>query len=369
MSFQAKITFLKNYWRWLLAGALLGVIGLTGMILWLGGYQFRDPLFRGQPESQWIKNLKYRDDPQVEEWKGYGEAGVRVLVRGLENADRPLHRAYRKSYPRLVKSLRSWAPPPASDPTRATRLTIVSLLASLGGQADSAIPAMIRTLQIDDADEVRQSGITFFLSQPGVTCRCNRLSTSQKRALLPVLVRDLQNRNNAGLRQNAAIALNYFPEYRELITPALVLAMRDSDPMVRLHAAEALNHAAPADAQKVDATTQLVELSNAEDNQTAREAITALGHTGSQVELAVPALLRCLQSTNTGILCEAIWALEWSPPEFRTQKDKVIPALEALASRQDHVGKYAQVALDKWKKPPVIPQTSKTTKAAEVLEK
>jgi hypothetical protein len=239
----------------------------------------------------------------------------------------------------------------------------------MGSTADSAAPALIRTLQIDDADEVRQSAIGYFCAQPGASCLLNRLGATQKRALLPELVRDLQNRNNAGLRQNAAIALNYFPEYRELITPALVFALRDSDPFVRLHAAEALNHAAPADAQKADATAQLVELSNVEDDRTAKEAITALGHEGSHVELAVPALLRCLQSTNSSIVCEAIWALEWSPPEFRSQKDKVIPALTALALRKDHVGKYARAALDKWKKPPIMPQPAKAAKDAELLEK
>lgn len=74
-----------------------------------------------------------------------------------------------------------------------------------------------------------------------------------------------------------------------------------------------------------------------------------LGHSGSQPDMAVPALVECLQSTNTLIACEAVWALEWAPKEFQIYSDTLIPALRSATERRDSVGGYARVALVKWK--------------------
>jgi hypothetical protein len=92
----------------------------------------------------------------------------------------------------------------------------------------------------------------------------------------------------------------------------------------------------------------LISIAKNADDQVASTAVKALGHSGSQPDLAVPALVECLQSTNTLIGCEAVWALEWSGKEFDAYSDTIIPALMGAAQRKDNVCRYAKVALAKW---------------------
>src|SRR6267378_4203443 len=82
---------------------LVLVAGLAVPVLWFAGVTFgqSDPLFRGKPESEWIKSLKYWDDEQVKEWRTYGADGVQVLIRGLKRANHPGERAYRGLYRRM----------------------------------------------------------------------------------------------------------------------------------------------------------------------------------------------------------------------------------------------------------------------------
>src|SRR5437870_4916437 len=89
---------------------LLGfVAGLAALLLLISNLTtgLSDPLFRGKPESEWIKNLKYCDHDQVREWRSFGEEGVPVLVRGLERAYRngAIERIYRQAYCRIPRFL------------------------------------------------------------------------------------------------------------------------------------------------------------------------------------------------------------------------------------------------------------------------
>src|SRR3954469_19153663 len=85
--------------RWIVALLLIAIMAVTWGLL--ARARIPNPLFNGQRESDWIKNLKYLDDNQVAEWRTYGEVGVQVLVRGLQRADHPGQRAYR-TYFKLV---------------------------------------------------------------------------------------------------------------------------------------------------------------------------------------------------------------------------------------------------------------------------
>jgi HEAT repeat protein len=305
-------------------------------------------LFRGKPETEWIKNLKYWDDQQVKEWQGYGEEGVQVLIRGLQKANHPGERAYRRFYRLIPASIARWLPAPKNDSTQATRQCVVSLLSSLGTNATSATPVMLWAVTKDESDSVRQSALCYFNSSEDDNCILNKLPAGQKAALLPALLNAVQNSPNWGLRNNAALALRYYPEQQKVVAPVLLKALQDSQPQVRLLAAEALNRVNPEAARKAGITSILVAISKNPDDQIAFRAVAALGHAGSQPELAVPALIECLKSKNNLVACQAVWALEWSGKEFAAYSNTIVPALSNAAQRKDNVGWYAKNALARW---------------------
>jgi hypothetical protein len=119
----------KRKRRWIVVASLAFIAGVTGLVLWIShiSHVSHDLLFRGKPESEWIKHLKYSDNDQVKEWQGYGEEGIQVLIRGLKRANPPGERTYRKFNRRLPALLRKWLPAAKPDNTSSTRLCIVSL--------------------------------------------------------------------------------------------------------------------------------------------------------------------------------------------------------------------------------------------------
>lgn len=329
---------------------LVFAAGLSLLVLWFAGVTIggSDPLFRDKHESEWIKNLKYSDDEQVKEWRGYGEEGVQVLIRGLERANHPGQRAYRQLYRSLPGFLMRWVPSPKSDSTRSTRMCLASLLSSLGNDASNAMPVLIRTVVHDEAADVRQCAINFFTASEDDQCLLNHMPVDEKMKLLPGLLRALQDRSNWGLRNNAANALQWFPEQRGIVAPALVAALRDPQPQVRVLTAQALIRVDPGMAKKMGAAGVLTAISKDPDDQVAFRAVAAMKYFGSDPQSVVPALIESLKNTNTLVACEAVWVLEWAPPEFKSCRDAVVPALHKAAQRTDNVGGYARAALKRW---------------------
>lgn len=337
--------------RWIGGALALGGVGVTALILWFAGVSLgdSDPLFRGKPESEWIKNLKYWDAEQVKEWRGYGEEGVQVLIRGLEHADHPGERAYRQFCRRWPWSFARWLPTPKPDSTRSTRMCLVSLLSSLGNDARSATPIMIQALNSDEDDSVRQSTINFFTTSEDEKCLLNLLPAAEKQKLLPALIRGLQNTANWGLRNNAANALKWFPEEKKVVAPALVAALQDPQPQVRLLAAEALGRVDPDAAKKAGALSVVIAISKLPDDQVASRAVAALKFFPDEPEPAIRALIESLESTNSLVACQSVWSLEWPPDEYKRYADLVVPALQKAAARTNNVGSYARAALKRWK--------------------
>src|SRR2546425_7551624 len=220
--------------RGILLVALL--VGLLGGLTWLL-LPPRDPLFRGKPESEWIKGIDYNGgEEQTKQWHEFGPEGVRVLIRGLEKANRPIERAYRRIYPRTAPRLPGvlyrLLPAPRTDSTRRTRMCVVNLLGRLGQDAKLATPALARTLK-DENPFVRQIAITFFTHGEDENTLLNQLAEKERRKLLPDFIHAVEDKgDNWGLRNNAAIALKYYSEQREVVAPVLVKALKDPAPQV-----------------------------------------------------------------------------------------------------------------------------------------
>ena len=246
---MANFYALKNRKRIVFIALLVLVASVAAA--WLA-VRPRDPLFHGKPESYWMAHLSYRDDEQVRQWRQFGPDGVRVLVRGLEGADRPGDRIYRHVYHGMRRMLPDLMlrllPAPRMDLTRGTRMMVVGLLARLGNDAKLATPAMTRALKDEDPD-VRQLAITFFTEGEDDNAPLNRMDAETKGNLLPLFLQAMQDKKS-GVRNNAVIALRYYQEQAQMVAPVLVKALQDPDLQVRRVAADALKRVDAATAAK-----------------------------------------------------------------------------------------------------------------------
>ncbi len=214
----------------------------------------KDPLFRGKPESEWIANLSYGDDEQVQRWRDFGPEGVHVLVRALDGANRPADRFYRRVHRffagKMPAALMDRLPVPRMDLTRTTRMNVVALLARLSKDAKEATPTMARALG-DENPSVRQLAITFFTAGEDENCLLNQMPPAAKKRLLPDFVRLMQD-SSPGVRNNTAIALRYYPEEAKVVVPILRDALKDPVPKVQKLAADALRMIDPAALEKAE---------------------------------------------------------------------------------------------------------------------
>ena len=335
------------------SGAVVAVV-VIGAAFWFAHNAEDDPLFHNVPESYWIKDLAQDDRAQVEEWRRFGDGGIQVLVRGFEHATDRGGRLHRKLNWNAPNWLRGRLPDPPPDRGVETRHRIVSILWSLGEDAQSAAPAMARFAKDEENESVLQSIIGFFVTGED-NSMLNKISAAQRRQLVPVFIRAMQDPLLQNSRHNASIGLKYFKEDGQKLTPVLVAALTDSSPYVRLYAAEALNTIAPDAAKQNGAIAIIVHLVDSPDNQVATKAVRALKHPGTEIETATRTLIGYLESKNTEVACEAVWTLEWAPKEFHQFSDTIMPALRKASGRADTVGNYAKVALKRWEEKGTAP--------------
>lgn len=333
--------------NWMVAGLLCALPGAAGFFFWLDADRSEavDPLFRGKPESEWIKNLKYSDDEQVKEWRSYGEPGVQVLLRGLEHSNRRGERTYRQLHRRLPGWLARHLPSPKDDATRAMRMDIVALLSSLGDDAKSALPTMNQLLIQDEADSVRQLVINFYNSSEDEKCLLNRLSASEKNPLLPAFIRDAQNTENWGLRNNALISLGFYREQRNAVAPVLLRAIHDPQPQVVLVAGTSLNRVAPELITNAGLVKIVAGILANPDDQIAYRAAELLGRMKAEPPVAVPALITALKSSSQLVANDSASALL----AFNEPTNLILPALqEVVEGRQfpDWVKRRAQKKIE-----------------------
>jgi hypothetical protein len=328
-----------------ITAAGLVILMLAGLVWVCSPRPAPAQMFRGRLESDWIAHLAYRDDEQVKQWRGFGPEGARVLVRGLDRANRPLERAYRKTYraiaSKLPFGLARLLPAPRVDSTRETRMKVVSLLSSLGNDAGITVPAMGRAMR-DENPDVCAAAISFFTSPEDEHTLLNQLDKRQKRKLLPSFIEALQNNTPSwSIRNNAALALRYYPEEARVVAPVLAKALQDPIPRVRVLAAAALLRVDADTARKAGAARVAINILRDPDDQVAYRAAELLGEFQAQPELAVPALIECLRFTNELVGCQAVWSLG----KFRSNANLILPALQEAAQRKDNVAGHARAAV------------------------
>jgi hypothetical protein len=285
----------------------------------------------------------------VEKWRGFGDAGVQVLVRGFEKATDRSGRLHRKFDRKTPQWLRRRLPDPPTDRGAETRSRIASLLWSMGSEARSAGPAMIPFAEEEEDVSVLQSIVGYFSTGEDNSV-LNTMTPGERKKLAPLFVRILKDPSLAQLHHNASIGCKFFREDAELLAPVLIGALTNSSDYVRVYAAEALNCIAPTAGKQAGAMGVLLESIDSRNNDVARQAVRALEHPGVELETAVAALVKCLQSTNTEVACQAVWTLESAPQEFHHFAEVIVPDLTKASRRKDNIGGYAKVALLRWEK-------------------
>ncbi|MBL9171431.1 MAG: HEAT repeat domain-containing protein [Verrucomicrobiales bacterium] len=309
--------------RLLLVGLLLVIVSMG--VVW-AVVRPRDPIFHGKPETLWIEQLAYNDTEQVKQWREFGPDGVGVLVRALEGASRPADRFYRSAVRRMSQVLPGGVlgllPAPREDATRITRMKVVDLLSSLRKDVHAAVPAMAQALK-DEDDSVQALAITFFTSTEDEDALLNQLPALQKRKLLPEFIRALGSVSHWGLRNNAALALKYFPDEPEVVLSALTNALNDPMPQVRIVAAGSLHRVAPDAAAADRVVSVVIGILRNSDDQIAHRAAELLGKIGKASALTVPALIESVQGTNRLVASAAASALG----SFPDQAEKIVPVL------------------------------------------
>ena len=340
---------MRHIKRPLFLALLLAAVGVgSAWIAWGVSHRDDDPEFRGKPESAWIGALKYYDDDQTREWAGYGQPGVEVLVRGLERAHRPVERAYRHLYHRLPLMLLRCLPPPKPDSTRPTRMNILALLSELKETGETAVPTVLDTAIGDESDSVRQMAFSYFNSSEDEHCLHYRLQPGQRRKLVRSLLRDAEDPQNWGLRNNAAHGLRYYPEFKDQVAPVLVRLLKDSQAEVRLIAAEGLLRLDPASAPKAGVTSLLAHMASLTNDQLAWRAVEMLDKPGIELPLAVPALVEALRSPSPLVSHTAVSVLRHLRPQLKPYENSVLPALRIAAQGKDVTAKEAMKELEKW---------------------
>ena len=262
-------------------------------------------LIQGKTESEWIKSIKYGMDlnsaqliKQADLWRSLGPRGIQILVRALKS--------------------------PTYD--HPTRMCVASLLDYLGPDAISAIPDIINQIKIEKNDGVLGCELGFF---DNVKLIESRMIEKDKAALFPELLRAIESKDVA-VRNNALIALQYYPDQTDTVIPLMIKSLKDSDLRVRVEAVRALIKIDPQNISKSDLVPVLIGCL-ADIDGAANEAVRALGELHRDANLAVPALIETLQSEKSYLRNNSAAALG----KFGGQARLAIPALEKAQKDSD----------------------------------
>ncbi len=217
------------------------------------------------PILVWMLGNEKTDWPAAQALEDIGPGAVPALIQALEHKNKDVRR-------------------------RAART-----LASIGSEAASAIPVLIRVLEDEHAGEAA----AYALSRIGPEA-------------VPYLVQSLNNRY-PNARANAAWALGRIgalgyldPVVAGTVVSTLIQALRDKSPIVRANAAGALGTIGPKATKGVPV---LIWTLRDESPRVCANAAYALGKIGPGAIKGIPALIRASRDENPSVRGNAVWAL------------------------------------------------------------
>ena len=297
---------LRRAFLWLLPAILAAV---TAAWLWPAP----ERVLRGKLEREWIAELKPEYDPDQEVlWKSLGDDGIRMLVRRYRVLHGSSEYVWQRAYRRLSRILPDGVlrrfPSPAGIVTAGPRTTLISRLGSL--EDPNGLGLAVATLALDDLDAgARSSAISYFTHGTIRNVPLTRMDPRAKARLLPEFLAGLRD-SDWLVRNNSVSALRFFPEASSVVIPALSRALLDSRPEVQLAAAWILAGLATDPVTQRAAISVMIAILASPNDQIAWQAAEALGELGVQPEIAVPALMATLGSTNALVAETSVGALE-----------------------------------------------------------
>jgi RNA polymerase sigma factor (sigma-70 family) len=268
-----------------------------------------DRLIQGKTESEWIKSIVYNGgSEQTTRWLSLGPEGVRMLTRALLAPAND--RVTRMSVADLLCSEIAATSISRSD---ATRYHAVDPLANWEDYAKHTLPPkLLRCLQTETDDGVRGCVLACFETM------LPEMTEKEKAPFFPEFLRCLPSKD-ANVRNNALVALRYYPGQARVMTPALVEALQDSEVRVRLRAADALAQVDARTGIQAGIIPILIDILKNPDDQIAWQAPGILGAMGPEAASAVPDLISSARGTNRLVAHAAASALRRIDPAAAAQ--------------------------------------------------
>ncbi|HTJ00280.1 MAG TPA: sigma-70 family RNA polymerase sigma factor [Dongiaceae bacterium] len=277
---------------------------------------------QGKTESEWIRSIVYNDDDQQRTlWHSLGPKGIQMLLRAM----RPPPTGFNEAQ---------------ASASHDTRMRAARLLCELGDYKEdtSAASKVIQLLKAEKDDSVRGLELGYF------AVPIQSMDEKDKAVLFPELLHAMQSLHS-GVRNNALVALQFYPNRADTVVPLMVAALKDPSPMVRIMAVKALSKVDPQNSAKIDFVPVLVACltgSPGDPESEANEALILLGDWHREPDLAVPALIQSLQSADPYLRANSAAALG----KFGGQAKPAVAALKkALADSDVNVRRQAAAAL------------------------
>lgn len=282
-----------------------GVVGLLALTVWcIRKANPPEPVYLGRPLESWLREF---DNPQQS--TNFAAAREAILHMGtnvlphLEHYLRHRDSRWHQPWIQLQAKLHLLRQPVDDDYFWHRRAAYA--VGQFGEAGAPAFPAMMEAAQTRRAEQEVAWALSWMLPRSA-----------------PVLTNLLAS-TNPWTRYRAADALGTAPSHpsvAELSRAALLNALRDSDPGLRVSAASALGMSVGVSAEhRAAVIPALMAALDDPDPNVRGNAATSLSNYGTNAQVAVPQLLKMLQDTNEYPRKRSAWVLWRIDPQTAKQ--------------------------------------------------
>jgi HEAT repeat protein len=330
----------SRVWLAVLASTALA----AGLAVFL--YQPKERLYQGRRAEEWFTELnRPLDEAEIQRWKDLGPDAVPLLTKALGAGVGILDRTYAKFYPHLPGRVQKrWGRP--VDMFR-VRSNAAIILGKLGPGAATAAPALARSLRDPDPNTRVAAVQTLTLLMPD--------AAKYKSQMLPEFVRAMKDTNWL-VREHAASFLAGYREASRVAAPALIKALDDPQVTVRTRAYAGLNQMDFTAVSGRQVAPLLIQCTKSREPTVRATAASKLGLMNKEPRQSVPALSALLSDPEAVVRYAAATALGRFGPEAKSAVPALVKTLDApeLVVRLAATNALAKIEPSKWTLPAPI---------------